>query len=55
MRDPSIAHGPDGVFHLVWTTSWEGRTIGHTRSRDLRHWSPQRTIRPFGDADVRNC
>ena len=24
MRDPSIARGPDGTFHMVWTTSWPG-------------------------------
>ena len=22
MRDPSIARGADGTFHLVWTTGW---------------------------------
>lgn len=22
MRDPSIARGPDGTFHMVWTTGW---------------------------------
>src|SRR5437016_1713699 len=22
MRDPSLALGPDGMFHMVWTTSW---------------------------------
>jgi len=22
MRDPSLALGPDGTFHMVWTTSW---------------------------------
>ena len=24
MRDPSIVAGPDGTFHLVWTSSWRG-------------------------------
>ena len=24
MRDPSIVKGPDGTFHLVWTSSWRG-------------------------------
>src|ERR1044072_863596 len=23
MRDPSLARGPDGVYHLVWTTGWK--------------------------------
>ncbi|MBL8236800.1 MAG: glycoside hydrolase family 43 protein [Bryobacterales bacterium] len=44
MRDPSIARGPDGVFHMVWTTSWRGATLGYASSRDLRVWSEQKTI-----------
>ena len=24
MRDPSIVRGPDGTYHLVWTSSWRG-------------------------------
>ena len=24
MRDPSIIRTPDGMFHLVWTSSWRG-------------------------------
>ncbi len=56
MRDPSIARGPDGVFHMVWTTSWQGKTIGYTNSRDLVHWSEQRAIEPFADSTgVANC
>jgi len=39
MRDPSVVLGPDGVFHMVWTTGlWEqGIGVGH--SRDLLAWS----------------
>jgi len=45
MRDPSIVRGPDGVFHLVWTSSWRGdRGFGYSSSRDLIHWSEQRFI-----------
>jgi len=44
MRDPSIVQGPDGTFHMVWTTSWQGRTLGYAKSRDLKTWSAQRTI-----------
>lgn len=45
MRDPSIACGPDGTFHLVWTTEWKGGNgFGYTHSKDLRHWSEQRYI-----------
>ncbi len=45
MRDPSLARGPDGWFHLVWTTAWRGDAgFGHARSRDLVHWSPQKFV-----------
>ena len=44
MRDPCITVGPDGVFHMVWTTGWRGSDIGYAHSRDLIHWSPQRAI-----------
>lgn len=44
MRDPSIVRGPDGLFHMVWTTSWQGRSLGYSSSKDLVHWSEQRVI-----------
>jgi hypothetical protein len=45
MRDPSIAQGPDGMFHLVFTSAWKGtKTFGYASSNDLIHWSTQRTI-----------
>jgi hypothetical protein len=45
MRDPSLQRGPDGVFHLVWTTSWDRPPVfGHASSRDLIHWSEERAI-----------
>lgn len=44
MRDPCLRQGPDGTFHLVWTTGWNDRGIGYASSRDLRQWSPQREI-----------
>lgn len=37
MRDPSICQGPDGIYHLVWTSSWTDRIIGYASSRDLIH------------------
>lgn len=56
MRDPSIVQGPDGRFHMVWTTSWEGRTIGYAHSGDLRNWSPQQAIPVMEhEKDVSNC
>ena len=44
MRDPSITQGPDGTFHMVWTSSWTDRIIGYASSPDLIHWSEQQTI-----------
>ncbi|WP_276484239.1 DUF4038 domain-containing protein [Paraflavitalea pollutisoli] len=45
MRDPSIAQGPDGTFHLVWTSSWRGdKGFGYASSKDLIHWSEQRLL-----------
>lgn len=56
MRDPSILEGPDGTFHMVWTTSWQGVTIGYASSKDLLNWTPQREIRPFANPKgVLNC
>jgi hypothetical protein len=45
MRDPSMVQGPDGVFHLVWTSSWRGdKGFGYASSKDLIHWSEQKLI-----------
>jgi alpha-L-fucosidase len=45
MRDPSLVRGPDGVFHLVWTTGWsKDQGFGYSSSKDLVHWSPQQFI-----------
>ena len=45
MRDPSMVQGPDGTFHLVWTSSWRGdKGFGYASSRDLLHWSEERFI-----------
>ncbi|MFT3781354.1 MAG: glycoside hydrolase family 43 protein [Nibricoccus sp.] len=44
LRDPCLYRGPDGVYRLVWTTSWKGKTIGYASSRDLIHWSEQKAI-----------
>lgn len=56
MRDPSLVRGGDGRFHMVWTTAWSGRTIGHASSTDLVNWSEQRLI-PVMEHDPRaqNC
>ncbi|MDZ4659851.1 MAG: alpha-L-fucosidase [Bythopirellula sp.] len=45
MRDPSLLRGPDGVYHLVWTTGWQkDQGFGYSSSKDLVHWSPQQFI-----------
>lgn len=44
MRDPSIARGKDGTFHMVWTSGWWDQGIGYASSRDLIHWSEQQNI-----------
>ncbi len=44
MRDPSICQGPDGRYHMVWTSSWYDRIIGYAWSDDLVHWSEQRAL-----------
>ncbi len=56
MRDPSIQRGPDGVFHCVWTCSWNDHGIGYAESKDLVHWSEERFIPLMeNDAGTRNC
>jgi len=44
LRDPALTRGPDGRFHLVWTCSWDGRSIGYASSPDLQTWGPQKAI-----------
>jgi hypothetical protein len=45
MRDPSVAQGPDGMFHLVWTSSWKGDLgFGYASTKDFIHWSPEKFI-----------
>jgi beta-xylosidase len=47
MRDPCLAVGPDGTFHLVWTSGWtaeKGKIIGYASSKDLIAWSEQQAI-----------
>ncbi len=44
MRDPCLVQGPDGQFHLVWTTGWWDAGIGIAHSTDLAHWSAQQFV-----------
>lgn len=38
VRDPSIFRHRDGWYYVVYTTGWDGNTIGFARSRDRAHW-----------------
>lgn len=50
MRDPSMVCSPDGVFHMVWTSSWKGdKGFGYASSKDLIHWTNQRLIPVMAD------
>ncbi len=56
MRDPCIIRGADGLFHMVWTVSWNQRGIGYANSSDLIHWSEQQYIPVMHHEDsARNC
>lgn len=37
MRDPCIIRGGDNRFHMVWTVSWNEKSIGYASSTDLVH------------------
>lgn len=55
MRDPSVVKGPDGTFHLVWTSSWKGDLgFGYSSSKDLIHWTEQRFIPVMEDTTTVN-
>lgn len=56
MRDPCIVSGPDGRFHMVWTTGWRGRDIGYASSLDLVNWSNTKAIPVMAhEPDALNC
>ena len=56
VRDPSIVRAPDGVFHMVWTGSWSGKTIGYASSKDLIHWTDVRSLPVMThEPTARNC
>ena len=56
MRDPCVLRGPDGTFHLVWTSGWNENNIGYASSKDLIHWSAEKEIPVMAhEPTVRNC
>ena len=44
MRDPCVVRGPDGTYHMVWTSGWNEQGIGYASTRDFITWSEQREI-----------
>ena len=56
MRDPYILQGKDGLFHMVWTSSWKERQIGYSSSKDLINWSEQKAIPVMAhEPTAKNC
>lgn len=56
MRDPCVVRGPDGTFHLVWTSGWNENNIGYAATRDFITWSEQQEIPVMAhEPTVRNC
>jgi hypothetical protein len=44
MRDPCVVRGPDGMFHLVWTSGWNENNLGYASTRDFITWSDQKEV-----------
>lgn len=56
MRDPCIIKGVDGMYHMVWTTSWTENGIGVAHSKDLIEWSEQTFVPVMAhEPDAKNC
>lgn len=50
-RDPSVVYGADGLYHMVWTSGIDTRTIGYASSADLKTWTNEQLI-PIWDAST---
>ena len=46
MRDPCVVRGPDGTYHMVWTSGWNENNIGYASTRDFVTSRPPRISRP---------
>lgn len=44
VRDPAAVRGPDGIYHIVWTTGWNETGIGYACTRDFIAFSKPREI-----------
>jgi beta-xylosidase len=55
-RDPCIIDGPDSMFHMVWTVSWNEKGVGYASSKDLIQWSKQEYLPVMEhEPDAKNC
>ncbi len=56
MRDPCVVRGPEGTFHMVWTSGWNENNIGYASTKDFLTWSEQKEIPVMAhEPTVRNC
>lgn len=44
LRDPCVVRGPDGTFHMVWTSGWTENDIGYASTKDFITWTPEREL-----------
>lgn len=44
MRDPCVVRGPDGTYHMVWTSGWTENNIGYASTKDFITWSEQKEL-----------
>lgn len=56
MRDPCVVRGPDGTYHMVWTSGWWERGIGYASTRDFITWTKPRELPVMAhEPKARNC
>ncbi len=44
LRDPCVARGPDGLYHMVWTCGFDENGIGYAATSDFVHWTAPRFL-----------
>jgi hypothetical protein len=44
MRDPCVVRGPDGTYHMVWTSGWWENNVGYASTRDFITWSEPKKL-----------
>jgi hypothetical protein len=44
MRDPCVVRGPDGTYHMVWTSGWWENNVGYASTKDFITWSEQKKL-----------